>query len=134
MRCCARHRQSPCRQCCSGSKPVMNTYTAFGITFGLPFRCPELQALTGGSGALDVLIDFGEVPTALPSPSLVAPFFQRNARSLLMSVPGVASFLVEDGTRITISPDRSATDETIRLFLFDSVLAALLQQRRIAPL
>jgi hypothetical protein len=51
-----------------------------------------------------------------------------------LTVPGVARYRVEEGCRIFIEPLLDAPIEKVRLFLFGSVMGALLYQRGLFPL
>jgi hypothetical protein len=51
-----------------------------------------------------------------------------------MAVRGVAHYVVEEGTRISIEPLAGAAPEEIRLFLLGSAMGALLYQRGLFPL
>jgi hypothetical protein len=51
-----------------------------------------------------------------------------------LGVPGVARYRVEEGCRIFIEPLLDAPIEKVRLFLFGSVMGALLYQRGLFPL
>jgi hypothetical protein len=110
-------------------------HTAFGLTLDVPFPCPELIRADSGIAPPDVRVRLGPVPRSLPSPTLAGPFFQRDAHRFLLRIPGNASFLVEDGTSITVeAPDGSPQHDALRPFLFDTVMASLLRQRGLCPL
>lgn len=106
-------------------------YGVFGLELRAPFTCPELDAsCTVARAEHDgITVRWGSVPAMLDDASLHGACFARNERRWLLRIPGVAAFLVEDGRRITVDVAPATADETVRALLFDSVLAAALQQR-----
>jgi len=106
-------------------------YTAFGLHLASPFPCPELSP---GPSTPDVIIRYGDVPDALPAPRKRGVRYQAAPGQLLLSVDGVARFLVLDGKEIVIARAPECDDESLRLFLLGSALGALLQQRGLLPL
>jgi len=73
----------------------------------------------------------GPVPDHLPAPLACGRIFQARPGRLLLQVPGVARFLVEEGLRITVEPADGAGAEANDLvaWLLGPVFGALLQQR-----
>jgi hypothetical protein len=55
-------------------------------------------------------------------------------RPFLLSVPGVAHYLVVNGQDVWIEPDADSLETDIRLFLLGSALGALLHQRHLLPM
>jgi hypothetical protein len=56
------------------------------------------------------------------------------SESFLLTIPGVAHFLIERGCEIVIEPIEGVTAAAIRLFLLGSAMGALLHQRGVIPL
>lgn len=103
-------------------------YTAHGLTIASELTCPELMPESDDAPA-DASVVFGTTPTALDAPTGQGVAYQARVNEFLLCLPGVARFWVQDGSRITIEPDVGVDEDTIRLFLLGSVLAALLVQR-----
>ena len=101
-------------------------YTAFGLRFAAEFPCPEL---TPGGGSPDVLIRYGVVPTTLATAKHTGVRYQAAPGQLLLTVDGVARFLVQGGTEIIVDRAPDSDDDSLRLFLLGSALGGLLQQR-----
>ncbi len=59
----------------------------------------------------------------------VGAFCQAQPGALWLHVPGVAHFLVEDGSLIRVMPSAGAPRQTVLLYLLGNVLGALLHQR-----
>lgn len=81
----------------------------------------------------DVVIAEGSVPDRLPDAVESGAAFETTERRFLLHVPQGASFLVEDGTRITYARN-GASDRDVALFLLGSAWGALCYQRRLLPL
>jgi len=111
----------------------LHTYWAYGLCIHADLDCPELPPYTGNSGSPDVTIHLlPALPTASDIPENRACEVQPGIFRL--TVPGVARYRVEEGSRIIIEPLPDAPIETVRLFLFGSVMGALLYQRGLFPL
>jgi len=59
----------------------------------------------------------------------IGPYLYANESRFWLQVPEVATFLVEQGKRITYQPVAGIDDQSIRVFLLGSALGALLMQR-----
>ncbi|MBK8899939.1 MAG: hypothetical protein IPM53_02030 [Anaerolineaceae bacterium] len=108
-------------------------YTAFGLTWHLPFVCPEMGAPTTAVTA-NVSVSLGQVPDILPQATDAGPFQQVTPEAVLFRFPGVASYLVQNGAEIIIQPEPGAPETQLRLFLLGTAAALLLHQRGILPL
>lgn len=105
------------------------TYTAYGLTFRLPFPCSMLPLAADGS-VPDVTVVEGTVPYSLAVPVSEDPTWQMEpGRFLLRGGLQAGRFLVEEGRRITLERNPEAEDERLAVHFMASVLAVLLQQR-----
>ena len=109
------------------------TYSAFGLSWQLPFACPEMGVPKSYS-AVDIRVSLGTVPEFLPEARDAGPFQQVTPEAVLFSFPGVARYLVQNGTEIIIQPEPGAPETRLRLFLLGTAAALLLHQRGILPL
>ena len=96
-------------------------YKVFGLNIKCPFECPLLQPSTAD---IDVNIEFGNILHDTP--------FKPNR--FILNIKDIASYLIEDGNRITIEPVESAPLNEIQLFLFGSAMGSLLHQRQLLVL
>ena len=112
---------------------VIVTCRAWGLLIRSSVPLPELQAVESGEEP-QVVIHTGEVPRALDNPTVQSGLFQADARRYLLTVEGVARYLVSDGRSIVIEPFPGHDDDSVRLFLLGSVFGALLRQRGLTPL
>lgn len=101
-------------------------YTAFGLCLAAEFPCPELAP---GVGSPDVLIRYGMVPATLATAKKIGVRYQAAPGQLLLTVDGVARFLVQDGKEIIVERAPESDDDSLRLFLLGSAMGGLLQQR-----
>jgi hypothetical protein len=74
------------------------------------------------------------VPSHLENPALTGVLYQVKDNQFLLRIEGVASYLVEDGTLITIDSVPGCEERVIRIYLLSSVFGALFHQRGMLPL
>lgn len=104
----------------------MFAYNAFGLRILSELCFPEFLP---GSGAPDVVIDCAEVPDTLDEVTSQRVCYAANARRSLFCIPGVAKYLIEDTSRISVDPAAGADMDAIRFFLLGPVMGALLYRR-----
>lgn len=97
-------------------------YQAFGLNIASEMMCPLLE---NSSDQIDITIQFGKVPEQL---TRINVWYENHENQLLLKIPGVARFLIDNGSLITV--DAQCDDlNHIRLFLLGSVLGVAMQQR-----
>jgi hypothetical protein len=82
----------------------------------------------------DAAVLVGSVGSGLDDAQHRGVLWEARARCFLLRVPGVARYLVEDGTTVTIDPVDGADPTEVERFLHTSPLAALYLQRGIPVL
>ena len=96
-----------------------HAYRQFDLTFVSDLALPEMSggAEPTGKEAADVVIERGSVPAdgAQIGPQ-IGPFSHAVAQVLWLRVPGVARFLIENGTRIVYDPEPGIDEDSIRVF------------------
>lgn len=109
-----------------------HAYRQFDLTFVSDLALPEMSggAEPTGKEAAEVVIERGSVPAdgAQIGPQ-IGPFSHAVAQVLWLRVPGVARFLIENGTRIVYDPEPGIDEDSIRVFLLGSCVGTLLLQR-----
>ncbi len=108
------------------------TYRAYGLCFGSTFPLPELGEEVVGKP--DISVDYGDVPKELESPSAYGIAWQASPGMALLSVSEVARYLVLKDQRVLIEPLAGSTESEVRIFLFGSVLGAILHARQMLVL
>lgn len=104
-------------------------YSAYSLTIASDLSLPDLRTASA-TDLPDVAIRFGEVPIGAPEGTTqLGPFLWVGQTRFRLEVPGIARYLVEDGSRITIAPAPGIDEDSIRLFLLGSSFGALLFQR-----
>ena len=101
-------------------------HTAFGLNIKSEIELPELLT---SEGPADITITLGSVPEHIQNPSETTPWFEIGQGLFLLRVDTIAKYFVENGTTIIIEPDGQSDLRDVRLFLLNTVIAALLIQR-----
>ena len=101
-------------------------YAAYGLCIGSEISLPLPPASRERGTEVDIRI--GAVPKTLTAPRVRRGAWEAAPGVFLMSVDGVARYLVRDGREITVQPARNG-DQAVNAFLLGSVFAACLKQR-----
>jgi hypothetical protein len=115
-----------------GSAWQAKGFRAWGLNIASCMDLPEF--LPGNGEAPDVVVCYGAVPEALEEVRAKGVRYQAGPGRFLLTVDGIARFLVADGRKIYIQRAADAEDDAVRLFLQGSAFGALLHQRGILPL
>jgi hypothetical protein len=103
-------------------------YSVFGLRVRSELELPELYA-GDWIGQPDVTVSMGDVPSTNGGEGLHA-----DGDSLVLTIPGVASYRMEGGGSIVVQRAHGAPDRNVRVFLLGSAFGALLHQRGLLPL
>lgn len=114
---------------------MTNIYSALGLSIHSPFECPSFGRSRNAVVGHSIFLEAGAVPHALESPELARPLLQLDEQgSLLFHVPGVASYLLTDRRKITLSVREEGGLPRALDFLRDVPVAALCMQVGLIPL
>lgn len=116
----------------NGSTQQAKGFRAWGLNIASCMDLPEF--LPGNGEPPDVVVLYGVVPDALDEVRAKGVRYQAGPGRFLLTVDGIARYLVADGCKILIQKAVDAEDDSVRLFLQGSVFGALLHQRRVLPL
>lgn len=111
--------------------PVDHRLFGWRLRSDLPL--PDLLPWTGDGREPDVRVELGPVP-ALKDARPFGPAIRIADGRVRLEMPGVATYLVEGGSRVTVDPALPAGAPDIRVFLFTTVLAILCYRRGLVPL
>jgi len=104
-------------------------YRASGLVIRSEIEIPELCPCSEDSENEQVTIKLSRItPLAGPTPGR-GIFFHATPGEFFLDLPTVARYWVRNGSQISIDPSTQPNWETIRLFLFNTPLVALLLQR-----
>lgn len=106
----------------------MPRYRAAGVDIDSELALPGLPSAGAGSEA-DVAVRVGETPASLPGALERGANWERAAGALLVSIPGLARFLVREAGEIVVEPLGGAPPEDLAIFAAGSMLGLLLQLR-----
>jgi hypothetical protein len=109
-------------------------YKAFGLNIHSVIPFQELPVTSSLEKQIDIHIDIDQSIERridrLESNRLCIV----KAESILFRVPNVATYLIENGNTILMSPIEGSNMDQVRLFLLGTCMGAILIQRRILPL
>jgi hypothetical protein len=105
-------------------------YRVFGlnISSAVPLPAPPVSYYHAGRAA-DVVIEYGNTPETLANPRFKGVRFQASHQTFLLTVDSIARYYVENGARITITPEAGTNEDDVLIFLMGSAMGALLHQR-----
>lgn len=104
-------------------------YRVFGLSILSSFELPDLFQVDFEKP--DVIIAFGKTPESINNITRKGIIFEARRNCFLFKFDSVGSYLVENGTHITISVKKNSNLDDLRLFLMGSVFGALLHQREL---
>jgi len=116
---------------------MKNKYNLYGLRICSDFDLPEVlgsvAANAGDEGVCDISIERGSAPKDLKNSRVYGGFMHVVKDRCLYRFPDIASFLVEEGTRILVDPCPRVDPTEMRAFLFGSVMGTALHQRGLVP-
>lgn len=107
-------------------------YVVYGLRIRTELICPEWPVASEDlQQDVDVDIRWGSVsPNGLVHAVKKGLSFQVGPFAFWLFVPGIARFLVTEGTTIVVDPFQQSDEDSVRVFLLSACLGALLLQRR----
>ncbi|WP_422659316.1 aldolase [Paenibacillus sp. EC2-1] len=111
-----------------------NLYTAFGHYIHSAIPLPEVQQLGNPDHNADIVICYANLNNKWSELSIESKTFVCTENMVMFRIPDLAIFAVENGTTISISPEKDAEEDKIRLYVLGTCMGAILMQRKILPL
>lgn len=110
-------------------------YKAFGLTISSDMDLPELIKMSEQQEVTDIEILIDEDITRLFFELSDNPNqFMVKGDIILFHIPEIATFAIQEGKKITVSPMKEAEEGEIRLLVLGTCMGAILMQRKIFPL
>ena len=106
---------------------AVNTYQLHGLSIRSDFPLPALvPAAPGWDGARGVTIRRGTVDESLSDCRVRGIVYEISGCQYRLDLPGIARYLVSEGTEIVVDAVEDATESSVRLFLLGAVWGGLL--------
>lgn len=109
-------------------------YKAFGLSISSDIYFPELETISHQIESTDIDIRIGDLTSLYFEPNGEPVQFIFNKNYIAFQFSDVATFFIQDGKSITVSPIKEADEDQIRLYILGTCMGVLLIQRRILPL
>lgn len=109
-------------------------YKAFGLSISSSIPLPELAKNSEKESRVDIVIEIADL-TKLWNELASSQKKSVVKKDLYMfRIPNIATFCVQQGKRIIVSPVKGTDNAHLSLFILGSCMGALLMQRKILPL
>lgn len=109
-------------------------YEAFGLTVLSEISLPECTRITNESIPVDVEITFGDIPLDWDHEAMDRDYLIVRNNELMLTIHGVARYVIREGARILISPLPGSDEGKVRVYLLGTCMGVILMQRKILPL
>lgn len=110
-----------------------SVYRAFGLNVSSDIPFPELPKLTGKSEKIDIVVEIADLTCIWSKVGVPRRFCVVNEKSIIFQVQNTATYLIENGNKIIVSPMTGSCNDQIRLYVLGSCMGALLMQRKALP-
>ncbi|RED63033.1 HPr kinase/phosphorylase [Cohnella lupini] len=113
------------------NKPI---YIAFGYRLASDIALPELPVMQDMDQTADIVVERADLSEewgrlAVPNRTTFV-----TVDRIMFQIAGTATYCIQDGNKIIVSPMAGSDEDRIRLYILGSCMGALLFQRRILPL
>ncbi|MFY0803769.1 aldolase [Peribacillus frigoritolerans] len=109
-------------------------YKAFGLNVKSSIILPELPVLKNQHDLLDVEIEVKDLSKVWKKLVPITDKYLVKDNIVLFRIINTATFCIQDGKRIIVSPMKGVDEDKIRLFILGTCMGALLIQRKVIPL
>lgn len=109
-------------------------YTLFGLRIKSEILLPEAIRRFDGIDIMDVKIVMEDIVIIEEEWTRINKYFVMRENEILFQVPDVATFLMQDGKKIIVSPTTNANEDQLRLYLLGTCMGVILLQRKTLPL
>lgn len=109
-------------------------YKAFGLTVASDLYFPELVMMSEQVELIDIEIKIDDITNLYFELSDGPNKFVVNENLVMFQISDIATFSIQDGKKITVSPMKDADEDQIRLLILGTCMCSILMQRKIVPL
>lgn len=109
-------------------------YKAFGLTISSDVELPELIVMEEQTGTIDVEIRMEDVTAQYCEWSGRPNQFVVREHTVMFQIPDMATFSIENGKFIKVTPMEKADPDELRLLVLGTCMGSILMQRNIFPL
>ena len=113
----------------AGIRSDSHIYRSSGLRLVSEIALPGLILDPDCDDDFDVVVRYGPVPESLPGAVAVGPTWQILDGTFLVTIPGVARFLLTGGREIVVELIPGSTPQDVAIFLIGTVFGILLHQR-----
>jgi hypothetical protein len=104
-------------------------YALYWLNVNSEIELPEAAPLGAWDAGPTVLVRLGTMPSVLRNGKPRSSWISLLPDQCIFDIPGVASYCIEDGEKITVSPVANADPSEVRTFLLGAAFASLLHQK-----
>ncbi|KAB7708157.1 aldolase [Bacillus aerolatus] len=109
-------------------------YKAFGLNVTSEIPLPELPEITDKGKGIDIVIELADLTDLWNELAEPNRYFIVKENSVLFQIPNTATYYIENGEKIIVSPMNGSNEGHVRLYILGTCMGALLLQRKTLPL
>ncbi|WML25171.1 aldolase [Neobacillus sp. OS1-33] len=109
-------------------------YKVFGLNVVSDIFLPELIQISDQIEKVDVRILIEDLTKSWSESEKTHGDFIVKENLVMFQIPSIATFSIEDGNKIIVSPLAGSIEGEIRLFILGTCMGVILQQKKILPL
>ena len=114
--------------------PKKLVYELFGLRVTSEISLPELKKIDKPLTNVDVEISIADLSQLWSEMGGAISRFIVNKDTVLFHLPGIATFSIQEGKRILVSPMQESNEDQIRLYILGSCMGTILMQRKVLTL
>ncbi|MDR6121879.1 hypothetical protein QFZ87_001476 [Bacillus sp. SLBN-46] len=109
-------------------------YKAFGLTLLSEIPLPELPLIPNIVDSIDIEIRIEDLSEQWKELSDGKNEFVISENIILFQITNIATFFIQEGKKIIVSPIKHSEEDLIRLYILGTCMGAILIQRKVLPL
>lgn len=109
-------------------------YKAFGFNIISEIPLPELPMKTISEDKIDIVVELSDLTDLWKEVKEQNRHFVVKEKKVIFQIPNTATYCVQEGGKIIVSPMDGSNEDHIRLYILGTCMGAILMQRKIIPL